>query len=879
MISCTEITATNPEIISKGFYLDGQKLEARKGGNLKAGGLKTLRLRGVEDLAEKLTELTEAQAMAWGICQHQAAEIVTNGQAARLQRLNPEKNIVARSRDYFAFDQGPAIFMLDYDPAKDQKPLPVENLLKELYSICPEIETAPHIVKASASSFIYNNGTQLKGPGGWRILVVVKNGADIPRAGDVFFKKCWLAGHGRLDVSKSAAILVRGLFDASVWQPERLDFCGPAACTPPLHQKQPQIQVFNPDGQPLDTFSALPDLEQSEAKKYFRMVARQKKAIRPELKIAEDVYIDKKARKISRETGQNFKIVKEKYSRAVKEMILLGDFELLTAAGQKITVAEILEKKELYHEARFADPLEPEYNNDERISWANLLCEEPYIFSHAHGDRKFTLHACTKEIRVVNGRKAETIKSLIQLLKLSKIVYVRNNELVILRDEKPIPLELDSLLILLDEMAVFSAWNKKQEKFTLIDAPKPYAAGLLASRHLWEFDELTNIVTTPAIELPSMRIIDSPGFDKETGLFYHPEPGQEIEINTNITIDDVKKAIDQLWEPFKLFPFDSDLSKGVMLSAILTACCRQSLPTAPGFLFTAPVAGSGKSFISSCLGILAGEHCPASISAPAGRDGAAEMQKTLVALARDGAQVIILDNLTGIFESSTLCAWLTSEKMKGRLLGLSQSITINSKFLFIGNGNNVILKGDMCRRVLECCIDPEMEKPYARKFNFDPRQYCRANKSAMVSAAYTLLLYGQRQEPPAGRLASFETWNDTVRRAVFACIPSWDPMAAIDKAYAEDPDTQKLAAFLSEAYDTIKSLPFTTNEIAQKAQHETDPLYYSVSSIAEIGGVINKRVLGRWLEKKEARIIDGLCLTRTGKKKHNSVLWQIVEKG
>ncbi|MDF6884130.1 hypothetical protein NLR28_26675, partial [Escherichia coli] len=44
------------------------------------------------------------------------------------------------------------------------------------------------------------------------------------------------SGHGRYEVSSSGQVLERGLFDASVWQTNRIDFAGGALCDEPLEQ-------------------------------------------------------------------------------------------------------------------------------------------------------------------------------------------------------------------------------------------------------------------------------------------------------------------------------------------------------------------------------------------------------------------------------------------------------------------------------------------------------------------------------------------------------------------------------------------------------------------------------------------------------------------
>ena len=87
---------------------------------------------------------------------------------------------------------------------------------------------------------------------------------SIPRAGQVLFDRLWLAGFGRYEISKSGALLARTVMDATVFQPERLDFCGGAAVGKGLVQRLPEPVLFNGDAPYLDTRAALPDLTAEE---------------------------------------------------------------------------------------------------------------------------------------------------------------------------------------------------------------------------------------------------------------------------------------------------------------------------------------------------------------------------------------------------------------------------------------------------------------------------------------------------------------------------------------------------------------------------------------------------------------------------------------
>ena len=155
------------------------------------------------------------------------------------------------------------------------------------------------------------------------------------------------------------------------------------------------------------------------------------------------------------------------------------------------------------------------------------------------------------------------------------------------------------------------------------------------------------------------------------------------------------------------------VDRGVALAAVLTAFTRPALDKAPAFGFTAPVAGSGKSLMALSLSYLAGT--PSADVMP-GKVGDEEIRKRLLAIGRRASTVCIFDNVSGAFTSDSLCAWLTSELFGDRLLGISQDTTVPTKTLMLLTGNNLTLKGDLCRRVLLCRIDPKMKNPHKRSF-------------------------------------------------------------------------------------------------------------------------------------------------------------------
>ena len=200
----------------------------------------------------------------------------------------------------------------------------------------------------------------------------------------------------------------------------------------------------------------------------------------------------------------------------------------------------------------------------------------------------------------------------------------------------------------------------------------------------------------------------------------------------------------------------------MFLAALLTAVTRRLLATAPGFLISAPAAGSGKTLLGLCLASLMSADVPDVLGVAEGIDEN-ELSKALLAKALSGSPTILMDNVAGVFKSAALCAYITSPVYEGRVLGLSQMAKVPTNSLLVLTGNKPVIVGDLNRRLLRCELDPRMEAPHKRAFKLDPLEYCREHRLDMVRAALILLKAWHNAGCPAftpDRTASFEAWSD-----------------------------------------------------------------------------------------------------------------------
>lgn len=893
----TVFQAEQPARLSKAFRLAEDGALIRESGGVLANGIAyRMRVASLAEFAHVLVQLTPGNAAAYGIAHFDIARVVPKRE---LQALAVTEGVIARTRDHFAWPEGPGLLMLDYDPAASETALSPEDWRAALYDVWPALESAPHLWRPSASSCILHaaTGEVLRGITGQRLYVPVADARDIPRTGETLVARLWLAGHGRFEVSRSGTLLERTLIDASVWQPERLDFCGGAYCQPPLAQHLPPPQIFNGDGAPIDTVSTLANLHVEDKSRLvvIKATLRHDEALMTEVNIAQMRWVDVRlAEWEERDLNLDTDLAREHLVRAIENKRLMGDFPLQLDDGQWITVGQLLDQPDRYHNRRCADPIEPDYRGDRRIAWINLRnAGRAYVYSHAHGGCRYTLHRATRTLRLIGGELHEEVRQILELMQLDGTVFDRGGELVRVNDAGAVyPVTPEWLTVHLNALIRFERQDRRSQQWYAVDCPLDLAKRIIAMRGLYDLPRLRAVLTAPILTLDG-RVLDRDGHDPATGLLLILNQPESLSLPLWPHAGQLDVAISGLWHPFQDFPFVGPTDRGVMLSALLTTAMRAVLPTAPGFLFTAPTAGSGKSLLAVCLSILVGAD-PAALMPPTLEEE--ELRKRLFAALREGRTALVFDNVVGHLDSAALCAFLTAREYSDRVLGSSLTLSIPATGLFLATGNNVALVGDLNRRLLTCRIDPQTDKPYRRAFALDPERYVRENRQTLVRHALVLIrgYLSSARRVVADRTASYEDWSDTVRQTVLwigqqGWLDVADPCDAIDTSYDEDPETRKLAGLLNCWHALYGDKPKTVAEVIANAtdsfatgevspDNERGLLQALLVEIAGEHGRINSRRLGRWTERMAGRLCEGLCFER-GHRYHGILRWLVRPGG
>lgn len=378
--------------LAKSFWLDQSgELKKKDGGQLTKGYVARRSFSYMSEFADFLLTLNGTHALAYGVSEHQEARVLSK--KSQDSEKGGDLPIITRTRENFSWPRGEGIFLIDYDPPKDGPGLRREEVYQAIIDACPGLEDAPTILWHSASSFLYNGDKQLKGEGGYRIYIRVKDASDIPRAGKVLFKRLWLSGHGYIRITENGGLVERAPVDAAVWQPERLDFAGGASCTPPIVQRRPAPVVLNDDfdSEAVDTRVAVPDLTEEEEAEYNGLVQAAKGRKKPQAKEIRKKWLENYLAHLSEEK-------REEIQTALDTHVLLPDFPLILSEDDSVvTVREVLANKEKYHKVFVRHPLEPDHQKT-NLKVAQINTDgEPNVFTFARHGQTFFLKAQSPE--------------------------------------------------------------------------------------------------------------------------------------------------------------------------------------------------------------------------------------------------------------------------------------------------------------------------------------------------------------------------------------------------------------------------------------------------------------------------------------------------
>lgn len=421
----------------------------------------------------------------------------------------------------------------------------------------------------------------------------------------------------------------------------------------------------------------------------------------------------------------------------------------------------------------------------------------------------------------------------------------------------------------------FQRYSRKAETWLEANCSAEIAR-LLTRKGSWSFRPLDAIVRAPFMR-PDGTICDRAGYDASSRA-YHAPSYDFPSVDDSPSLDDAREALGVLLEPFSEFPFKDDSARGTFLAHILTEAARLAIDFSPMFWYTAPDARIGKTLLSEMAATIVHGSRPA--RRPWAKDGD-ELRKSLFASLLGGDRSIAFDNMQSdrTYTAPELCAFLTADTWKDRLLGKSEAPTAVNKSVVSTSGNNVRPCGDLAPRSLVCRLDANAPRAQIRSRTFtieDLREHVKQNRAELLIAALTILRahHVSKHKGPT-TLPGFEKWSRVVRDAVI-WIGIADPVDSQKRETDDDSDNVEDAFRLLGARFVDKD--FVARDIAE-----------IVGAMADTGGQIATALqqagcddpgqslsVGLWLRGMRDKVAGGYKLIVAGSAKHTN-RWQFVD--
>lgn len=205
---------------------------------------------------------------------------------------------------------------------------------------------------------------------------------------------------------------------------------------------------------------------------------------------------------------------------------------------------------------------------------------------------------------------------------------------------------------------------------------------------------------------------------------------------------------------------------------------------------------------------------------------------------------------------------LTSPTTSERILGVSKTVTVSTRTLVMGSGNNVEPQRDLRRRVISIRLSPRTASPALLSYRGRPAEEVSLNRGRYVSDALTIIeawrLAG-RPRADVFDIASFNgLWSDYCRHTLL-WLGHPDPAASLKDQLQSDPDSEALGEFLEAWFDRFGDAPITVRRLVSIDDVRSDTLREALDDLpVHDPKGLNKSKLGWFLRKQSFRIVGGL---------------------
>ena len=411
---------------------------------------------------------------------------------------------------------------------------------------------------------------------------------------------------------------------------------------------------------------------------------------------------------------------------------------------------------------------------------------------------------------------------------------------------------------------------------------------VLASPAEWgAIRPIDGVAHVPALHADATVCLE--GYDAATRLYVDAD-GFEA---PGTTREAAEAALAALEDVLTDFPFESPVDRAVVLAMWLTACVRQTMPTAPAFLVDSPSSGIGKTPLVNIAALLATGRAASMTRAPQLED---ELSKLLFALCLAGEPIIAFDDVKGSFGGDTYDQLITSEAITSRILGATQVARAPARALVVITGRNVTFRGDGVYRTLRARLVTEAERPDEGRRRWkhpDLIGYVKANRVTLATACLTIvrayLVAGRPCQMPPHK--EFQAWN--VVREALIWLGQPDVVVSVERQRDEaDVDYSLYVSLCRAWHEALGDEPVTLSAVfdvlgstgtagitapEHSAQARRKTLQGAVVDLIEMATTDPRapRVLARRLKQNAGRPAGGYLLKR-GAEMRAGFAWQVV---
>lgn len=398
----------------------------------------------------------------------------------------------------------------------------------------------------------------------------------------------------------------------------------------------------------------------------------------------------------------------------------------------------------------------------------------------------------------------------------------------------------------------------------------------------WPVPRLEGVVEAPVL-LRSGEVLQRPGYDRFSGLFYAPPAGAKfLPVPEEPTEEDIAVALSWLNEAVFDFPFEQPHHRAAWKAGVLSYFARWAYAGhTPFLLVDGNVRGSGKGKLATAAATICLGRKP--MLAHQTNDDKEE-KELITAVAMSGEMMVVIDNIARPFGSAPLDSALTEEFWCPVLKYKNEPSRFPLRAIWWGTGNNVQFRkaSDIVRRTLKIRIESPLQNPESRQ-NFkrpEPHYsaWLRANRRHFVWAALTLLrgFWVAKPQTDGKILGSFEGWSRLVRDTL-VWAGDEDPLkAAAEQEDGADPLVEALGDFLRgwrELAADLNAEYVTADEALQQIQCDLEYKRTNSGHKTRYDGLIGaihdlkpglgnrlptKTELGIMLRNHKTRVVDGM---------------------